>query len=714
MADQPIRLTPLGNLDKDSDYNLVKEGNYVDALDVIKQDDDGQVSGSIQPTQRNKHAFSLGEVVAQNKKYRITVPSTAGRYAVRFQSANGANDIVDYNGPIAYSDVPSTAVQFYSLANWQAEGWTVQDTANSALFNTTYPTVNGQTVIELELNAYQYYDYVLTSVGPDTVKVECIQEAIPTDLVGPLKDIGSFDFLGDLFIFSTTQDNDSEETNLEVSGVGPIANIGGQDYYVGLTTISFTTDHNLQVGQGIIISGSNLGFLNGYFVVNSVLAPNQITVVTSTAWGDQFLVTSGAIGEEKITIHPKGIGEIGVAQKDNQSETWTYTRLLRSWELNYRLKHAIRSDAREKLNRKILYYTDYLNDVRSISYQGEYVEDGLLTFVNELNFFSYDNITKESNLFSSQSILLNQLSFETVGPVGGQLNCGNYYFTYRFYIGESPTSWVSINESGIPIIPEAFPDDSPINIHGDSSDITTSKVINLTLNNINSNLYDRVEFAVVYVAGDGQDIAFDSWIWQEYYINEETTLSLTFTGLEDRRGVDLGEISFSQSNTAIPRKAYDLCIIDERLVLGNIKYSNIQDLSDWADQLPVPGRHRLGDPQPGTCGCDWRCSGCHSAPGHLSGPAGSSQPCRHAAPCPARTRDNPLERDCGRRHCPLPGSIAARGRLVPGVARALPVVLWDGRPDPVQSRPAASRGRRVTPTARTAHRLMVVSSIWRA
>ena len=68
MADQPIKLTPLGNLDKDTDYNFIKEGNYVDALDIIKQDDTGNVSGTTQPTQRNKHAFSLGEVTSSSRK----------------------------------------------------------------------------------------------------------------------------------------------------------------------------------------------------------------------------------------------------------------------------------------------------------------------------------------------------------------------------------------------------------------------------------------------------------------------------------------------------------------------------------------------------------------------------------------------------------------------------------------------------------------------
>jgi hypothetical protein len=87
MSDQPVRWTPLGNLDKDSEYKLVGKGNYIDALDIIKQDDAGQVSGTIQPTQRNKHAFSLGSVQAQNKKYRVTVSGDATKsHALKFLS----------------------------------------------------------------------------------------------------------------------------------------------------------------------------------------------------------------------------------------------------------------------------------------------------------------------------------------------------------------------------------------------------------------------------------------------------------------------------------------------------------------------------------------------------------------------------------------------------------------------------------------------------
>ena len=100
MADQPVRWTPLGNLDKDTEFKLVNKGNYTDALDIIKQDDGENVSATIQPTKRNKHAFSLGEVEAQNKKYRVTVSGDATKsHALKFLSTKRDFRITTGAGP---------------------------------------------------------------------------------------------------------------------------------------------------------------------------------------------------------------------------------------------------------------------------------------------------------------------------------------------------------------------------------------------------------------------------------------------------------------------------------------------------------------------------------------------------------------------------------------------------------------------------------------
>jgi len=584
MADQPIRITPLGNLDKDSDYNLVREGNYVDALDVIKQDDEGQVFGSIQPTQRNRHAFSLGEVVAQNKKYRITVPITAGRYAVRFQSANRGNDIVDYNGPIAYSDVPSTAVQFYSLANWQAEGWTAQDTPNSALFNTTYPTVNGQTVIELELTVYQYYDYVLTSVGPDPVKIECIQEMIPTDLAGPLKDIGSYDMLGDLFVFSTSQDDDPTDLDLSVAGVGPVDSNGN---YTGLTTISFTSNHNLQDGQAIGITNSNLPFLNGTFVVNSVLSPTEINIVTSTAWGEVFSASVGLVGDEVITVNTIGIGEIGVAEKNDDTDTWSYIRLIRSVELNFTTRNAIDSFAYNESSRRSVYFTDNFNRPGVFYYRGVYQEDGALEFINPDNPYSFGNINTETSLQTSVNPV--DVDILNVFESGGNIVAGTKYYVVRQKTEDGDESPMS-SPFGPVVVYNLDPKEQGVvrsyAIAAQQTADPSETRVRLKISNLDSGAYPVGELIVIEsILG-----VVKASIIHEFTIPLDGVYEYTHTGFEDTIPISINEVlvtgikEFSQI-----LKAKNISSIDSRNVLSNVSTLGQLDLSEWTKTF----RHTL-------------------------------------------------------------------------------------------------------------------------
>jgi hypothetical protein len=158
MSDQPVRFTPLGNLDKDSEYKLVGKGNYIDALDIIKQDDSSQVSGTIQPTKRNKHAFSLGSVQAQNKKYRVTVSGDATKsHALKFLSTKRDYRITTgtgtNGGSVAFNGTIASLQSQFNASN---------------LPGAFQVTVSGNTM-EFELVAYNYYQWYLESVGEDDV-----------------------------------------------------------------------------------------------------------------------------------------------------------------------------------------------------------------------------------------------------------------------------------------------------------------------------------------------------------------------------------------------------------------------------------------------------------------------------------------------------------------------------------------------------------------
>tara|TARA_R110000851_G_scaffold6936_3_gene27391 strand:- start:5489 stop:10222 length:4734 start_codon:yes stop_codon:yes gene_type:complete len=573
MADQPVRFTPLGNLDKDSEYKLVGKGNYTDALDIIKQDDEGQVSGTIQPTKRNKHAFSLGSVQAQNKKYRVTVDGDATKsHAIKFLSTKrdlrittgtGSDGSVEFNGTIA--DLQSQ----FNLSN---------------LPGAFQVTVSGNTM-EFELVAYNYYQWYLESVGEDDVSVVCIQEAIPTDLAGPLKDIGSYDLLGDLFVFSTTQDNEPTELEAEIIGVGPIAPnpIPPPAFVFGgpLTSLTFNAPHGLQEGQWIRITDSTAPWLNGTFVVNSVTSPTGIEIVTDTAWGASH--EPHIIGQEKTFIHQTGIGEIGVAQKNNTTESWTYTRLLRSWELNFiSKKHQRGLDGRIKGKRKIIYYTDKYNTPRKFEYIGGYIEDGAIEIINNLNQYIYDNISIQSNIFNNTiGSLDTKITYVGQSDSGGFLLGGNKYYTFRFKDAENAyTNWADPTKA-VPVINRALTDDAILLKGSSVDDSETTKIVNLRLEGIPQGLYDKVEFAVIESDAAG---GLTGTIFRDDTLSSETQ-SLNFSHQgdeEDQIPMDTGELALSINSFSSINKAGDLSIIDKRLVMGNISYTSVSDIESWA------------------------------------------------------------------------------------------------------------------------------------
>jgi len=581
MSDQPVRWTPLGNLDKDTEYKLVGKGNYTDALDIIKQDDEGQVSGTIQPTKRNKHAFSLGSVQAQNKKYRVTVDGDATKnHAIRFRSSKndlnittgtGPNGEIEFNGTIA-----SLQAQFYA----------------SNLPGVFQTTVLGNSM-DFELVTYPYYQWYLESTtfnGEDDVQVIVIQEAIPTDLAGPLKDIGSYDLLGDLFVFSTTQDNEPTELDVQIAGVGPISpnpSPPPPNAYTGpLTQLFFNGPHGLQEGQWIRIIDSDAPWLNGIFVVQDVLTPTDVNIVTDTAWGASHPAIS--VGSPKVFIHPVGIGEIGVAKKNNSTESWTYTRLLRSVEMNLVSTYDLSCDGRIKNNKKTIYFTDDYNKVRSFYYGGQYVEDGAINYILEDNIYVYGAIGNQLSINGGLSP--NFISFDLVSipEQGGQLVSGNHYYTYRFIDqAGNALDWETII-GPVSIYPGNTSTTPAIQLHGGESGNVTSKSVILSLDSIPQGTYSKIEFG--HLRNVEGSISGD--IFSEEVLNPvQTSISVTHTGFEeDLITFDIAETvgAFLSSKSNIV-KAADLCIIDKRLVLGNIEYEDLTDLNDFAKTF----KHRL-------------------------------------------------------------------------------------------------------------------------
>jgi len=575
MANEIYQFSPTGNMDKDSDPRSIgkgdgRQGDYIDSRNTQVVSDQGGDGSAITPTLGNKFGFSLGEVSAQNKKYRVTVDGDATKsHQLRFLSTDRSVNIVTGTGPNGEVEFDGTAASLVAAVN-------------AAMLPSLLSITTSGNEVEFELNPYSYYQWYLESVGTDDVQIDCTQEAIPVDLAGKLKDIGSYDLLGDLFVFSTTQDNEPQETDLEIVGVGPVS--GGQ--FVGpVTEITFTSNHNLQIGQWIRITGSEQSWQNGTFVIHSIPNATTIGIVTNTAWGQSY--PTGISGPNTtITLNPNGIGEIGVAVKDENEDNWTYTRLLRSVELNFVSKKAIRTDSRVKGKRKITYYTDKYNVPRDFVYIGEFSQDGALNINNPLNQYRYDSIGIQSSLLeNSLSSINTRIEYVGQSDSGGELISGNKYYVFRFKDQEGSTTTWSDPTRAIPVFPRSLVDDDPVTIKGGSpSDNPTTKVVNLTLEDIPQGIFESVQVGVLDSDDSG---ALSGTIFNDIDLtDQQQSLSFSHTGIEDaQEPLDVGEIAVALGSYQSIKTVGDLAIIDKRLVMGNISYLDVSNLSEWAAQF---------------------------------------------------------------------------------------------------------------------------------
>lgn len=578
MAQEIKRIAPTGNMDKDSDVRYVGKGNnagdYLDAKNIQRVSENGNVQGSAEPTLGNTFAESLGEVFSQNKSYRIKLTGDAAlNHQVKFLSTTRSRIITNGTGP-------GNEVEFNGTVAGCAAA--IASSNNSGLFLVT----TGGDFVDVTLTGYAMYQWYLESVGTDDVEVICTSEAIPTNLAGKLKDIGSYDLLGDLFIFSTTQDNEPTDSGLTIASVGPQS---GGNYVGPITRITFTTAHGLEYGNWFRITGSDEPFLNGTFVVRTVVSPTEIDIVTDTAWGGVFLVTG--LGSPTVTIHPNGIGEIGVAQKDEDADTWTYTRLLRSVELNFVSKYGIRSDAREKGGGRIIYYTDRYNVPRLFVHNGNnYVVDGALNYVNLENEYVYDFINDSSDLLSLSSSSYSNIEYVGQSDNGGALLSGNKYYLYRFLDQDnSPTAW-SDPTRAIPVFPRSLTDDDAVTLKGGATgqDGLTSKTVSVSIQGIPQGLFSKIQVAVIEPSGD---VGVSGLRFSESPLNGiQQEIVITHTGLEtETETLDVGELAVSTASFNKISKVGDVVIIDKRLVMGDISYVRLEGLLDWTSQFT----HRL-------------------------------------------------------------------------------------------------------------------------
>lgn len=554
-----------GKLDKDTAVEFLKEGDYTDALNVRPLTNNTESSKAVVNILGNEYAVSIGTTVPQNKIYSVAINSVATTLnnQLTFKDQNGntiattANFNIAINAdvsvPFAATVLPAITAAF-AAATPALQGTVTLSTAGNA-FGEVIITLTGAGGVSITGR-----DYTIESTGADELVVSVVQEGYDTSIAGDMQVIGSYDLLGDLFVWSTSQ------TNLPSTISPTISSITNAS--PGVVTTS--SAHGLVVGQLIKITGVTPSDYNGSYIVSGVPS-----TTTFNLGGTDFTAIAAGSGGA-IEINTQGIGEIGVIQYDPNlsSSNWTYTRLIKSLEFNFVTKKQVDSYVEKNSSLISLYWVDEYNKPRVLYYHGNYIEDGALTYYNSEGDYAYGTIDDETRLQLSQ--LPTTLTFLGQDQSGGTLKSGNWRYAYRF-VGESgaSTEWSDLSNP-VPVFLSAT-NSSTNAISGDDADVTTGKVNNFSVSGILPSLFKYIELAGVNYLSSNSQIGY---IIRKELLGSLTSIDLAHTGSESYTTLDLGTLNV---RPIIYETAKNITAIDNRLTLSNLTVRAQQDFSAWTE-----------------------------------------------------------------------------------------------------------------------------------
>lgn len=572
------KILPTGGIDKENDLARVGEGDYVGALDISHETTNGNTTNAIQPEKGNVYAYNTLNATVQNKAWRFffDYAQPGVGYFIKIYLITPSGISVQIN------TVPSPPVNYADAVVKLTAMWAAVFSAPTF----THPTLGNINTIFLNSNTLSFQQLTATSgymfVYPVTVAVgmdynfdianihgtrlgtaTIIQEARSADIAKPMVECGSKEIDGDKFCLWTNGYQMPTEIG---GGILSITNIGTSirvnfNSATNIATLGFTT---------IKISGSNSGsYANGTWPCTAIGA-NSLLLNGST-----FIANGGAGGVG--TVWSESLGEVGVAQKDLNTDSWTYTLLLRTKEIPLRVKKQPSFPAGERNNTKVsLYWTDDNIEPKVFYYEGAYISNGAITSVNPLGQYQYGTIGLETNL-----ILTNlgvRLSFLGQLPSGGAVSSGDWIYGVRFTTASyQPTEIIPLSN---PINVYNASPSNPKAIVGDAEGTVTTKINQFKVDGIIPDLYPYIELIGINYVGNNQLIqkisryplaAGQTEIYINHVGNESDTTTLT-----------IGELLFLNADYFL---AKSIAVMQNRLILSNLQGYDEIDLTPWTSQL---------------------------------------------------------------------------------------------------------------------------------
>ena len=413
------------------------------------------------------------------------------------------------------------------------------------------------------------FDYTVTNTG--IFPIVLLDEPLSAADAGSLKVIGRSDLLDKLFILSTPNERVIED--------GPSINVF--NYSIGSNGLDLFIDKSeLLSNYGYVSLSNPLGNANlsgvHLFTIDTIADPfyNIVTLV-----GYFPVLTSTTLTISGIIV---GHGTIGVAIKDENNETWSYTRLLGSNEFAFSTQKQADVISEQNNRGYSIYFTDNFNPLRSFYYYGEFVQDGALSIFNTENVYSIGEIYNQLLLQRNYAGAL--ISY--IGQGTGRLKNGNYRYSVRFITKENTgTNWSILSN---PFCTFQFQND-PLKIFGGSPDESSGRSNKMTVTWNASSSFEYIEFSYTRFISDsisatGLTSVETKKFGKTRLFSGQSSISYEHTGYESDE-IDY-EIAELQKIPFFIKKAKNIRSLDNRLVVSNVEISSeIGGLQEFFDTL---------------------------------------------------------------------------------------------------------------------------------
>lgn len=566
----------LGSMDKDSNprminYNIAGEPtgeqNYQDMQNISHISLQQEGDEYFYAVNGNTLKITPPTIAVQDKIWALTFTDiTVGNIlAVHFLNLNGSQFPIDClpTYTIVLGDTLTSVTT--NFGNAIATALTASGYTNTV--NTATP---GKITVQINSNVrVTGFDYqlILDVTNTEAINITTIQESWDGGVAGMCYPTGSKDWLGDLFITSSSVGQDQLTFNI----IGSVASIGN-DVIVKIAGNQLSKI--ISFGQAVTVQGVTTGAgseADGTWInsASSFDGTNTLITLFNSVW-----VSNATTGT--ITFNVTGFLNISVSQDNLNTGNFTTYNLLQTKQVNSRWNHPYRDVEADSANDVInLYMTDNNDLMRIFSYTGPYMNNGAISYYNPLGFYTYEGIEDSLRLIigNARSVVSNAVVINS----GGGVFSGIWRYATVLRYSDLTSTYPSLLSRPVEVYSAS--QTNPISVMGNTAGVATTKQVQLTVIDIPVGLFTFLDLIGVNYVG-GAEVGY--FIKRVAIPAGASTMQVTHTGDETVQNYDNTQLN-QQGVSYI--KAGSLRIISDTLMMANMTTQSNYDLSAFAKTI---------------------------------------------------------------------------------------------------------------------------------